>query len=128
MNKLNVLIISEDVVFVSILKRFMLNYWHDIVFETQHSYSGVKSIPLKYQIDLVLVDDSITGTADFEVISHLRYEKMIKAPVYYFSHADSEDNALIKGANYTCLIPFDPYEVIKHIKSVIGNKNEIQNV
>lgn len=127
MNKVIALIISEDVVFVSILQRFMLNHWRRIIFETRSSFAEVKSLPLKYEVDLVFIDDSITGTANFEVVSHLRYEKLVKAPVYYFSNADSEESALTKGANYLFPIPFDPNEVIKHIKSVIGNINEMQN-
>ena len=121
MNKVSALIISEDVVLVSILRRFLLNHCHRVTIEARYSFAEVKSLPLKYEVDLVFIDDSITGTANYEVISHLRYEKEVKAPVYYFSNADTEERALAKGANYLFPKPFNPNELVNHIKSIIGS-------
>ena len=121
MNEVSALIISEDVVLVSILRRFMLNHCHRVIIETRSSFAEVKSLPFKYEVDLVFIDDSITGTANYEVISHLRYEKVVKAPVYYFSNADTGERALKKGANYLFTKPFNPNELINHILSIIGS-------
>ena len=125
MKKVSALIISEDVVLVSIIRRFMLNHFHRVIIEARSSFAEVKSLPVKYDVDLVFIDDSITGTANYEVISFLRYQKVVKAPVYYFSNADTEERALTKGANYLFPKPFNPNELINHIKSIIGSNKSI---
>ena len=119
MNKVSALIISEDVVLVSILRRFICNHFHKVIIEARSSFAEVKSLPVKYEVDLVFIDDSITGTANYEVISLLRYEKVVKAPIYYFSNADTEERALTKGANYLFPKPFNPNKLMNHIRSTI---------
>lgn len=120
MNSVNVLIISEDVVFTSSLRRLLLNECKRVkVFECA-TLSNLRTFSKILIIDLIVLDDTIIGTSEHEVISYLRNEKKTNAAVYFFSSTESEEMALAKGANFFFKKPFSPDEVISHIKSNVG--------
>jgi DNA-binding response OmpR family regulator len=120
LKEINALVISEDAIFSAVLYRFMLNNCLDVVIKNCRSFSEVKSLHPKEKIDVIFLDDTISGAANHEVVSFLRYDKQILAPVYYFSNVESEEKkALQRGANFFFKKPFNPEIILNHIKSSI---------
>lgn len=118
---INALVISEDTLFSAVLYRFMLNNCKEVAIKNCRSFSEVKSLQPKERIDIVLLDDTISGAANHEVVSYLRHDKLILAPVYYFSNVEIEEKkALQRGANYFFKKPFNPETVINHINSILN--------
>ncbi len=119
------LIISEDPVFRAIIQRFLLNSIKDSVIKKINSYSSLKSIDEDEHIDLILLDDSITGAANYEIISYLRLHKNITTTVIYFSNMEiDEEKARQKGANIFFKKPFVPTEVMDEIELQLNYKQK----
>ena len=127
MKEIKVLIISEDVVFSSILRRFMRNHFDFMVLQQCDTITCVKSLTMPEKIDVVLLDDVLMGTATHEVVNFLRYTKKVIVPVFYFSHSVfEEENALQQGANYFVHKPFEPDYIVKKIKSVLQKRSSVK--
>ena len=112
-----IIIICEDLVLDVLLKK-ALKLWLEtasVVFYT--SFSEVKSMSPGVHVDLIILDDVITGSASHEIVHILRQKKKIKCPVYYLSSAEygEEKKALYRGANYFFKKPFDPEQLMQHI-------------
>lgn len=112
-----IIIICEDLVLNILLKK-ALTLWLDtfsVVF--YNTFSEVKSINPDEDVDLIILDDIITGSASHEIVHILRQTKKIKCPVYYLSNAEygEEKKALYRGANYFFKKPFNPEELMQHI-------------
>ncbi len=120
MKEINALIISEDIAFSSILRRFMRNHCDSLVLRQCDTIASVRALSEPEKIDVVLLDDVLMGTATHEVVNLLRYKKKVLAPVFYFSHSEFErEKALQQGANFFISKPFDPEEVIGQLKSTV---------
>ncbi|MCW3786252.1 response regulator [Plebeiibacterium sediminum] len=116
----NFLIISEDPVFSSIMHRHLVNHFNLSTIKKINSYSSLKLINEDIRFDLILLDDSIKGAANYEIISYLRLHKNITTSVIYFSNMEiDEEKARQKGANIFFKKPFVPSEVIKGIESLL---------
>jgi len=127
LKEINVLIISEDIVFSSILRRFIRKHFDYVVLRQCDTIACVKSLSLPEIIDVVLLDDVLMGTATHEVVNFLRYIKKVVAPVFYFSHSGfEEEKALQQGANYFVSKPFDPDDAVKKIKSVLQKRSYVK--
>lgn len=117
---INCLLISEDIVFNEIIHRLICYDIKDISFISFQSFEKLKKMPDETNIDIIILDDSISGTAHYEVITYLRLIKEIEAPIYFFSPADYiEEQAYSNGANFFFKKPFEPKIVINHIVSTI---------
>ncbi len=118
---LHCIIISEDIVFTSIIRRFILNHYKHPHIIICSSYSSLKTLKHNENIDVILLDNSITGAANYEIISFLRHKKNITKPVLYFSNMEIDINkARQKGANIFIKKPFIPNEVIKEIDQLLN--------
>ncbi|MCK5028375.1 MAG: hypothetical protein KAR57_01985 [Bacteroidales bacterium] len=85
-------------------------------------------MPDETNIDIIILDDSISGTAHYEVITHVRTVKEIVAPIYFFSPADYiEEQAYSNGVNFFFKKPFEPKTVINHIISTIQSISQKRN-
>ncbi|GEM_PF-976388 len=128
MNKqIKIFLISEDVVFKALLNKLLkLNLRSPLIFN-YNSFLKVKSIEPGAKVDLIILDDIITGSATHEVVNLLRLEKRITCPIYYFSYAEYEEEkkALYRGANFFFNKPFDPMKITQHIVNTV---NEIINI
>ena len=117
----NYLIISEDIVFSSIIQRYLLNSFSKPYIKTCNSFSSLKGLKDNENFDIILLDNSITGAANYEVITFLRHKKSITTPVIYFSNMEIDiEKARQKGANIFFKKPFVPTEVIKEINSLLN--------
>jgi len=124
----NCLIISEDSVFSSIIHRFLLNNFSKPNIKKYNSFASLKGIEQNKEVDVILLDNSITGAANYEVITYLRMKKSITTPVIYFSNMETDlAKARQKGANLFFKKPFVPDLVIKEIVDLTSKRinNEI---
>lgn len=120
MTNINCLIISEDLVFKEIIHRLICYNVKGVNFMSFQSFAKLKKMPKETKIDIVILDDSISGSAHYEVITHLRFAKEIIAPIYFFSPTDYiEKQAYSNGVNFFFKKPFEPKAVINHIVSTI---------
>ncbi|MBS3770886.1 MAG: response regulator [Bacteroidales bacterium] len=112
-----IIIICEDLVLNALLKKAFKLWIESASVVFYNSFSEVKSISPDITIDLIILDDFITGSASHEILHILRQRKKIKCPVYYLSNAEygEEKKALYQGANYFFKKPFDPEQLMKHI-------------
>ena len=110
-------IISEDYVLTVILRKILKSSLYRPAIYSLHSFSDVKSIKSGEVIDLILLDDLLSGAASHEVVNTLRLEKKVKCPIYYLSNSESkeEKKALYRGANYLFKKPFKPEDLVQHI-------------
>ncbi|PWD97922.1 response regulator [Marinilabilia rubra] len=112
-----IFIICEDVVLNNLLKK-SLDIWMEVAsVQFYTSFSEVKAINPGENLDCIVLDDIITGSASHEIVHILRQKKKIKCPVYYLSNAEygEEKKALYQGASYFFKKPFDPQELMRHI-------------
>ncbi len=117
----NCLIISEDIVFTSIIQRFILNTYKHPSINKCTSFGFLKRIEENENYDVILLDNSITGAANYEVITFLRLNRNITTPVIYFSNMEIDlDKARQKGANAFFKKPFKPSEVIDKIEIILN--------
>ena len=120
MATINCLIISEDIVFNEIIHRLICYNTEGVNFKSFQSFTKLKKLPKETKVDIIILDDSISGAAHYEVITHLRYAKEIVAPIYFFSSTDYiENQAYSNGINFFFKQPFDPITVTNHIISTI---------
>lgn len=120
MSRINCLLISEDFVFREIIHRLICYEVDDVNFISFQSFAKVKELPEHTKEDIIILDDSISGTAHYEVIAYLRVVKKIDAPIYFFSSADyMEEQAFSNGISFFYKKPFDPVVVINHIVTTI---------
>lgn len=118
MNKsFKIVIICEDLVLSDLLKK-SLDLWIEAsAVQFYSSFSEVRAINQGLNVDCIILDDVITGSASHEIVHILRQKKKIKCPVYYLSNAEygEEKNALYQGASYFFKKPFNPQELMPHI-------------
>lgn len=120
MASINCLLISEDLVFCEVIHRLICYEVDHVNFIALQSFTALKEFPEHTREDIIILDDSISGTAHYEVISYLRTVKGIEAPIYFFSSADYiEKEAYMNGVSYFFKKPFDPKIVVDHILSTI---------
>jgi CheY-like chemotaxis protein len=120
----NCLIISENEVFSSVLQRHLLNRFKRPHIKRYDSFASLKGIEQNEDVDVILLDNSISGAANYEVITYLRLKKSITTPVIYFSNIENDlTKARQKGANLFFIKPFIPAEVIKEIEIIISKKH-----
>ena len=120
MANINCLLISEDIVFNEIIHRLICYNVNEVNFISFQSFTKLKKLPEHTKVDIIILDDSISGTAHYEVIAYLRLVKEIEAPIYFFSPADYiEKQAYSNGVNFFFKKPFEPKTVIDHIVSTI---------
>ena len=120
MATINCLIISEDIVFNEIIHRLICYNIKEVKFISFQSFTKLKSFPKEKKIDIVILDDSISDSVHYEIITHLRSTKEIVAPIYFFSPVDyMEEQAYSNGVNFFFKKPFEPKTVINHIISTI---------
>lgn len=120
MASINCLIISEDLVFREIMHRLICYYVEGINFMIFQSFTKLKKLSKEIKVDIIILDDSISGAAHYEVITHLRFAKEIVAPIYFFSPVDYiENQAYSNGVDFFFKKPFEPESVINHIISII---------
>jgi DNA-binding response OmpR family regulator len=125
MTGINILLISEDFVFGSIVYRFLLNSFSKVTVIRCESFAEVRNVDYKEKIDIVLLDNTIMGAANYEIISLLRLEKSILAPVFFFSNIDvDKEKAFQNGANFFFKKPLVPDQLIKQIESSINKKRQ----
>jgi len=118
----NCLIISEDIVFISIIHRFILNSFEHPCVKKYTSFATLKRLEENENYDVILLDNSITGAANYEVITFLRLNRNITTPVIYFSNMEIDlDKARQKGANAFFKKPFKPSEVIDEIHMILNS-------
>jgi len=124
MNKsYKIIIICEDFVLSSLLKKLFTFWIEDASVQFYTSFSEVKSINPGEDVDCIVLDDIITGSASHEIVHILRQKKKIKCPVYYLSNAEygEEKKALYQGVSYFFKKPFNLQELMRHI---IGNTKD----
>lgn len=120
MTRLNCLIVSEDIVFQEVIHRLLCYEIDDVNIISIRSFAKLKELPEHMKEDIIILDDSISGTAHYEVIAYLRIVKDIEAPIYFFSPADYiEEQAYVNGVSHFFKKPFDPKSIIDHIISTI---------
>lgn len=120
MTKVQCVLISEDIAFKSIIQRLLHIQCKRFDLFFLSSLKQLKAWKKEDSIDLVIIDDTVKGSAPHELITYLRYSINIVAPVYYFSQSQYEEkSALENGANYFFKKPFEPTEVTEHIANTI---------
>lgn len=116
MEPLNIHIISEDHVFITIIHRLLLNRFGLVNLKKSHSFSSVIYMDKSLNYEVILLDCSITGTAKFELISYLRNTLDVTAPILYFTNIRvDERGALEAGATDVVNKPIVPKELMDQI-------------
>jgi len=125
-NIYRIIIISEDNIFIALIKKIIEINISNIELQYFKSYSEIKDIPISYKPDLVIIDDVISGSASYELVTYLRLEKKVLSPIYYFSNSENEAElkALKRGVNLFQNKPFNPTDVIENIKLLL-QKNKL---
>lgn len=111
-------IISENNIFTALLKSFIQKKFQECSIIVFCSFAELKEQIDYYNLDIIVADSIMSGTASFEIINFLRLEKKIVCPVYFFSEVHSEDfksKAFETGVNYYYEKPFDPESVTDDI-------------
>ncbi len=125
--KIRVLQITEDFVFGSIIYRFLLNNFSSVDVLKCESLSQVRDIEISENFDIVLLDNTIMGAANHEIISLLRLDKKIVAPVFFFSNIDiDKEKSFQNGANFFFKKPVVPDQLIKQIESSINKQRQVK--
>ena len=117
-----IVIISEDYIFSNILQGLINIHINPAIVIIYETFSAAKSISNYDSIDVIIIDDKITGTASHEVQAYIREEKKISCNIYYFSNDEYEEEqkALERGANYFFKKPFKPQEFIDHLTHLLA--------
>lgn len=114
-------IISEDLVLSTLLHQFLINGFQKPEIKKMNSYAALRTLNEGDNFDIILLDNSITGAANYEIITYLRLNKKITTPVIYFSNMESDiETARQRGANYFFKKPFAPNELIEQISSILN--------
>jgi DNA-binding response OmpR family regulator len=117
-----IVIISEDYIFSNIIQGLINIHIDPAIVIIYESFSAAKSISNYDSIDVIIIDDKITGTASHEIEAYIREEKRISCNIYYFSNDEYEEEqkALERGANYFFKKPFKPQDFIEHITHLLA--------
>lgn len=117
-----IVIISEDYIFSNIIQGLINIHINPAIVIIYESFSASKSISNYDSIDVIIIDDKITGTASHEIEAYIREEKRISCNIYYFSNDEYEEEqkALERGANYFFKKPFKPQDFIEHLTHVLA--------
>ena len=108
-------------------KRLLESLEYDCRTFVLDSFSDANDLQALYSPDLILVDDVINGTSSYELISFLRLNQQVLAPILYFDVAayDGEKKALSIGASHFFQKPFHPDEVSLAMKDTL-TKSKLQ--
>jgi len=115
--KIKIYIISEDLIFIQLIK-FMLNHYvSDTDIEEFNTFSELLNSENTIAPDLILLDDIISGATIMEVISYLRLTRKLLSTICFFSVDvyDIKTKAIARGINYFYEKPFNPKIAIKDI-------------
>ncbi len=114
--KLNIFIISEDLIFIQLIEVLLRHYAVNPNIEKFRTFTELVA-PFKNTPDLIILDDIISGATIIEVISYLRLTKKLISKISFFSHDvyNIRTKAFERGVNYFYSKPFDPKIVVKEI-------------
>jgi two-component system, OmpR family, response regulator VicR len=115
-----IILFTNDMVLTQILNRMLERCSCDHFFTVYDSFSDAVNMQDSGFRRIILVDDSIIGTSSFELISFLRLNKKISAPIIFFgvNEHSNEKKAFSIGANYFIGKPFNPDETLSLLKSI----------
>lgn len=108
---IKIVIFSVDPVFTEVIKRVIEKNNNRCICQVFTSFSDARTFPIdNNNIDLIIVDNWITGRSSYELISFLRTDKQITIPIVYFGVAEynGEKKAHLAGADLFFTKPFKP--------------------
>lgn len=116
---LNVLIVSEDNVFITITHRLLLNQFGLVHISKCWSFDDVKALDLSKEYDVVLLDSPIVGSAKYELISYLRGELKVISPILFFTNNKVDEyDAMRVGATNVLGKPIVPSELKEQVSTL----------
>lgn len=111
-NSIRIVVFSVDLVFTEVIKRVIeKKNNHHCNCQVLTSFSDARTFPFdNNNIDLIIVDNWITGRSSYELISFLRTDKQITIPIAYFgvTEYNGEKKAHLAGADLLFTKPFKP--------------------
>ena len=118
-DKLNIYIVSEDLVFIRLMEIVFNHYLINPSVEKISSFVDLKEKKIIDSPDFVILDDFIAGASSLEVITFLRFNRRLDCPVYFFCETvpDLAEKAIQRGANRYYTKPFKPWMVAEEIIS-----------
>ncbi len=117
-------IISEDLVFIQLIKVLLQHYLTEPDIEQISTFSELLNSEKSQEPDLIILDDIISGATIIEVISYLRLTRKLLSTICFFSVDvyDIKTKAIARGINYFYSKPFNPKVAVSDIVKNINVK------
>ncbi|MDR3654072.1 MAG: response regulator [Paludibacter sp.] len=123
--KTNITIVSDEYLFWNLIIPLLSSKLQDIRIDICKSIQEIDDKLDAGSCKLVIVDGGMSRMSSIEVIQYLRLKKGVLSPVWFFP--EIQTNAYIykayeMGATRILNKPFDPYQVIDEIMTLIGQQ------
>jgi len=122
--KIHIYIISEDLVFIQLIKVLLQHNLKELYIEQFSTFSELLKSEKSQEPDLIILDDIISGATIIEVISYLRLTRKLLSTICFFSVDvyDIKTRAIARGVNYFYGKPFNPEVAVNDIVKNINLK------
>lgn len=118
MIKRNILIISNDILFPCLFETLLYRKISNLKIFIAKSIKDVDEMTADYKADITLLDSILDSVTSFEVMRHLRMDKQVKTPIFFFPDTKIEPyiyKSYVMGASRIIQKPFDPYIITDEI-------------
>lgn len=116
-------IISDDIIFSNLFIGLLTRDIPGLQIEVCKNLEEIDKKVNNPDCSLILVDGGLLGISSVEVIHFIRTSKLITCPIWFFPEILTEGYLFkIKemGANRIISKPFDPFEVVDWIKTLLN--------
>lgn len=126
MDKRSIVIISHDMLFPKLFEPLLRRKIDDLKIVVCRSVQEIDKVMDDHRADLTLLDAIVEGTPSFEIMRHLRMEKKLITPIFFFPEIQSESyayKAYVMGASHIIYKPFDPHLITDEIANLFHSAN-----
>ena len=120
--KTTIVIVSDDLLFGKIIIPLLNLNVENLEVDVFTSVDEIVIKMDKDRCDLILVDGGMTNMLSLEIIQFIRLKKNVDSPIWFFPEIQTQPylyKAYAMGASRIINKPFDPYQVVTDIASLI---------
>ena len=120
-----IFIISGNKIFAQLIEASISIYLKNPGIVKISSFNELKEKYLNEPVEIIILDDIIPGASALEIITFLRFNRILICPIYLFCEdaPDFISKALNSGANRCIIKPFKPLKVVEEIINIKNNKS-----
>jgi DNA-binding NarL/FixJ family response regulator len=123
-------IISNEIVFLTLIKNFVEKIDLDIQVSQTDSLNLLHNELKEKHFDLIIVDGNFSENSAIDLIHTIRFKLKIFSPIWFFTVIQTPEyynKALQVGANVIIERPFDPIEIASKIHEFLSDKVSLKN-